>query len=47
MSKINLEPKWIHEVTKIETSLWSTGLIGGSPGTWTPFSLATLSHKLE
>ena len=40
MSKINLEPKWIDEVTKIDPSLWSTGLIGGSPGTWTPIPRA-------
>lgn len=38
MSKINLEPKWIDKVTKIDPSIWSTGPSGGSSGTWTPIS---------
>lgn len=49
MSKINLEPKWIDEVTKIDPSLWTTGPTGSSSGTWTPFSFpsATKGVRVE
>ena len=47
MSKINLEPKWIDEVTKIDPSLWSTGLIGGSSGKRPPLTVSSKSTRVE
>ncbi len=47
MSKINLESKWIDEVTKIDPSLWSAGLIGSSSGTWTPLTVSSKSTRVE